>query len=356
MKILAINLPAFHRIKENDEWWGEGFTEWDNVKSGKKYYEGHIQPVKPINEYYYDLSKMEDISRQIELANEYGVSGFVFYHYWFGNKKMLFEKPVEMLKDKKDEKIEYCFCWANETWKTTWHGKEPKELMPQLYLGKEDWKEHIEYLIEFFKDERYIKIDERPVMFIYKPNEIIHYNEMIDYWNQYLEDNGMKKVYIIEYVCSKNKGLYSMKSDAVFEFEPLYSTFFDISNINKAKRAICKSLKIIDYQNYDNLWKKILKRKRTYKGKTIYKGCFCAWDNSPRKEKNSMIIKNSTPEKFETYLRQLVHTKRKDASQDYLIINAWNEWSEGAMLEPTEHLQYRYLEAVRNVVNEKTEY
>lgn len=87
MKILAINLPAFHRIKENDEWWGEGFTEWDNVKSGKKYYEGHIQPVKPINEYYYDLSKMEDISRQIELANEYGVSGFVFYHYWFGNKK-----------------------------------------------------------------------------------------------------------------------------------------------------------------------------------------------------------------------------------------------------------------------------
>ena len=119
MKILAIHLPAFHRIKENDEWWGEGFTEWDNVKSGKKYFEGHIQPVEPINKYYYDLSKMEDISKQVKLANEYGVSGFIFYHYWFGNDHLLFEKPVEMLRQSKDEKIEYCFCWANQTWKTT---------------------------------------------------------------------------------------------------------------------------------------------------------------------------------------------------------------------------------------------
>lgn len=350
MKILAIHLPAFHRIKENDEWWGEGFTEWDNVKSGKKYFEGHIQPVIPYENYYYDLSKKEDIERQIDLANEYGVDGFIFYHYWFGNDKMLFSKPVEILKNEIDKKTSYCFCWANESWITTWHGKDPEQLMPQIY-EKSDWKKHLEYFIPFFKDSRYIKINNKPALFIYKPCEIPDYEEMLDYFNKELQKYGFDGIYIIEYISSKNRDLYSEKSDAVMEFEPLYTTYFDITNYNKFKRLLCKKFHCIDYQNYDVLWKKILSRKRTYKGKTIYKGCFCAWDNSPRKEKNSMIVKNATPKKFEQNLSNLIAKKRKDASDEYLVINAWNEWSEGAMLEPTTHQKFAYLEAIRNAKN-----
>jgi len=355
MKIFAIHLPAFHRIKENDEWWGEGFTEWDNVRSGKQFYREHIQPVVPYEEKYYDLSKKEDIETQIDIANQYGVDGFIFYHYWFGNDNLIFERPVEILKNEIDKKIDYCFCWANESWITTWHGKDPEQLMPQVYEGKKDWKKHIDYFIEYFKDDRYIKINGRPILFIYKPNEIPDYEEMIEFWNECLNKIGIENIYIIEYISSKNRDLHSEKSDGVVEFEPLYTTFFDISIFNKVKRFLCKKLHIIDFQNYDSLWKKILKRKRTYCNKPIYKGCFVAWDNSPRKEKNSMIVKGATPQKFEKYLKKLINKKRKNSSEDFIVINAWNEWSEGAMLEPTQKQGFGYLEAIKNVKEKKDE-
>jgi len=351
MKALAIYLPAFHACKENDEWWGKGFTEWDNVRSGKKYFKGHIQPIEPINKYYYDLSKKEDIEKQAYLAEKYGISGFIFYHYWFGNDKQIFPKPVEIFKNDENIKLNYCFCWANETWITTWHGKDPKELMKQVYGKNDEWEKHIRYLIKHFKTEKYIKINDRPVLFIYKPHEITDYEEMLNYWNKILLEEGLKPIYIIEYVSSKNRDLSSDKSDAVTEFEPLYTTFFDISIFNKAKRFLCKKFKIIDFQSYDKLWKKIINRKRTYKGKTIYKGCFVGWDNSPRKEKKSMIVKGGSPEKFAKYLKMLVQKKREDASSEYIVINAWNEWSEGAMLEPSEQYKYKYLEGVKEALD-----
>ena len=175
---------------------------------------------------------------------------------------------------------------------------------------------------------------------------------MIEYWNNYLNEQGLKPIYTIEYIFSRNPQLSSKKSDGVMEFEPLYTTFFDISFFNKAKRFFCKKiLKCIDFQNYDSLWKLILKRDREYSDKTIFKSCFSAWDNSPRKEKNSMIVKNSTPKKFEKYLDELIKSKRKNTSDKYLVINALNEWGEGAMLEPTEQDGYGYLEAIRKVVD-----
>jgi len=168
--------------------------------SGKKYFKGHIQPVEPINKKYYDLSNENDIREQIKLANKYNVSGFIFYHYWFGNDKILFEKPAEILREKINDKIEYCFCWANEKWITTWHGRDPEELMPQLYEGKSDWEKHIKYFQKFFEDERYIKIDGKPVLYIYKPNEIPEYEKMLKYWNEYLIDCGFNGIYIVEYI------------------------------------------------------------------------------------------------------------------------------------------------------------
>ncbi len=349
MKILAIYLPAFHQSYINDAAWGNGFTEWNNVKAGQPLFKNHYQPVVPLNKNYYDLSSKNDIENQVEIAKKYGVDGFIFYHYWFGDNKQALEKPASIYRNQLKEKVEYCFCWANESWLTTWHGKDSEIIVEQKYGDESEWIKHIKYLIDFFKDDKYIKIGNRPMLYIYKPNFIEEYDKMIEFWNKYLNENGLGNIYIVEYISSKNKKLYSQKSDAVVEFEPLYSTYFDISKINKAKRYICKKMKIVDFQDYDNLWNKIIKRKRKYNGKPIFKGCFVGWDNSPRKGKNSMIVKGATPEKFGYNLRRLINNKRPDATNDYVVINAWNEWSEGAMLEPTEKYGYRYLEEIKKI-------
>lgn len=346
MKVLGIYLPAFHRIPENDEWWGEGFTEWDNVRSGKTYFEGHIQPVEPLDDWYYDLSKINDIRRQCEMARSHGVDGFLAYHYWFGNGRKIFERPLEIIRDNPDLCINYCFCWANDTWITTWHGKDPKELIRQDYPGKEDWIAHIQYLLTFFEDERYIKINNRPVLFFYKAADIPDYEPMISYWDSVLREWGFDGLYAVEYISSKNTDLHSQRSDAILEFEPLYTTRFDLMKVELAKRAFAKLTHNIDCQSYDRLWGHILGRNRTYNGKRIIRSCFSGWDNSPRKEKNSMIVRGSTPEKFGRYLSELFASKRQDLSKDLLVINAWNEWSEGAYLEPDKHNRFGYLDAV----------
>lgn len=346
-KILALYLPAFHQVKENDEWWGEGFTEWNNVKSGKKYFKGHTQPVHPLDGYY-DLAKAEEVEKQLKMAKEYGVYGFICYHYWFGGGRKLLEKPVEIIRDKTKTDLKYCLCWANESWITTWHGNDPKDLILQEYPGRKDWEAHLEYLLTFFKDERYIKIDEKPVMFIYKANEIPDYEEMLAYFDERLRGEGFGGFYAVEYISSKNRELASEKSAGVVEFEPLYTTFFDISKLKLLKRVVAKKLRRIDFQDYDYLWDKIIRRKRTYLGKPIFRGGFVGWDNSPRKEKNSMIVRGGSAEAFEANLRSLVETKRPDANE-FVVLNAWNEWSEGAFLEPSEEWGYDYLEALRRV-------
>lgn len=353
MKVLAINLPAYHRIPENDKWWGKGFTEWDNVKSGRPLYKGHYQPIHPYNNYYYDLSRKEDIAKQRKLASKYGIYGFIYYHYWFGNGKMLFQKPAEVIRDEIKDDFKYCFCWANETWATTWHGMKPHTLIKQEYPGEKDWSKHFDYLDTFFNDDRYIKINNKPIIFIYKPNQIPHYDQMVDYFESRAKKEGFNGVYFVEYISSKNRSLYSQKSDAVYEFEPLYTTFFDISKMNLFKRFLCKKFKQTDYQSYDKLWHYINNRNRTYNGKPILKGCFSGWDNSARKGKESMIVKGKTPNKFKKYFREFITRNRKDASKEFCVINAWNEWSEGAYLEPDGKDGYAYLQAINEVLKEE---
>lgn len=353
MKTLAIYLPAFHEVEINNKTWGKGFTEWDNVKKGVPLFKNHYQPVEPQDDNYYDLSKAKDIKNQILLAQKYSVDGFIFYHYWFGNGHMALEKPAEILRNEIDEKINYCFCWANHSWFTTWHGRTSEIIENQIYNNENDNYKHIEYLYNFFNDDRYIKIDDRPVLFIYNMSDIPNFDSILKMWNQYLNKKGMKSIYIIEYIHSKNKKVNYSGTDGVLEFEPLYTTFFDISKYNLFKRFVHKKTKTIDFQDYNLLWKKNINRTRTYNGKEIFKGCFVGWDNSPRKGKDSMIVKNNTPENFKKNLLKLVNKKRKGCNNDYIIINAWNEWSEGAMLEPTKKYGTKYLEAIKEINNEK---
>lgn len=349
MKILSIYLPGFHEEELNNKAWGKGFTEWDNVKTGKKLYKDHVQPIVPLNGNYYDLSKKEDIKRQVKIAKKYKVDGFIFYHYWFGNNKSALTKPAEIFKNEIEEKIDFCFCWANHSWIKNWHGNDSQLIAKQIYGDEKEWLEHINYLLPFFYDKKYIKIDNRPIMYFYNMSDIKCIDDMLKVWNKVLAENGFGNIYVVEYISSRNRKINYEKTDSVVEFEPLYTTFFDISIFNKAKRFLSKKIGFIDFQNYDNIWKKIVKRTRRYNGKTIQKGCFSGWDNSARKGHQCMIVKNNTPEKFGKYLEQLINNDRKDSNNDFIVINAWNEWSEGAILEPTEENGYAYLEEIRKV-------
>jgi hypothetical protein len=355
MRILALNLPQFHEINENNEWWGKGFTEWTNVKKAKPLYEGHIQPMIPLNHNYYDLSKAETINWQASLAKKYGISGFVYFHYWYSGRKLL-EKPCEVLLNSPQIDTEYCFCWANHPWTRAWDGKNHEVLLEQIYGAEDDWSEHLLYLLPFFKDERYIKVDNKPVFVVYNASEIPEYDRMIEYWEAELKKEGFEGIYTVEYISTKNPHVYGKHTDAVYEDEPMNSARFEISNIQKAKRVLAKRTNQIDYLDYDNLWELILNKKRKYGECKIIQGAFPAWDNSPRRgSKGSTIVKGSSPEKFEKYLLKLLSSKRENVSKDFIIINAWNEWGEGAVLEPSEKFQYQYLEAVRNAVNDMSE-
>jgi hypothetical protein len=351
MKILALNLPQFHEIKENDEWWGKGFTEWTNVKKAKPVYPGHIQPLIPLNNNYYDLSKKDTIVNQAKMARKYGVSGFVYFHYWYSGRKML-EKPCEILLGTPEVLIEYCFCWANHPWTRAWDGKEHQILLEQTYGDKDDWENHLKYFLPFFRDNRYIKIDNKPMLFIYAMCNVPNYDAMIEYWQKRLVEEGFSGIYIVEYISSKNPKAYSKFTSAVYEDEPIYSARFQISFIEKAVRFFNKKTQRPDILDYDKIWRAILKKDATYGDKEIIQGAFATWDNTPRRgSKGCTIFKGASPEKFKRYFTELVKNKRKDCSKEYLVINAWNEWGEGAMLEPTEQYGYAYLDVVKSVIN-----
>lgn len=353
MEIWALHLPQFYETKENNEWWGKGFTEWTNVRKAKPLYKNHEQPAVPLNNNYYDLTNKEAIRWQTELAQEYGVTGFVYFHYWYCGRHLL-EKPCEILLESEDIKMDYCFCWANHSWTRAWDGKNHEILVEQKYGDKDEWEAHLQYLLPFFKDKRYIKKEGKPVLFLYNAKSLENANERVEYWNSRLIEEGFEGIFIVEYINTFNTSPSIKSSKAVFEDEPNYTCRFEINVFNKAKRVMCKLLKITDYQNYDNLWKIILKKKATYDGRKIILGGFPCWDNSPRKGKNSRVIKGASPEKFKKYLNKLAHSQRKD-SLDIILLNAWNEWGEGAMLEPTEKHKYRYLEAVKSVVQPTSE-
>lgn len=346
MRVLALHLPQFHEVSENNEWWGRGFTEWTNVRSAQPIFPGHRQPVHPLGHTYYDLTDPDSLRWQALLSRQYGVSGFVFFHYWYSGKKLL-ERPVELWRDTPDIEQEYALCWANHPWTRAWDGKDHEVLQAQTYGGKEDWDAHIDDLLTHFRDSRYIKVDGRPLLFIYNAGEIPDVDEMVEHWNARLAEEGVREIYLVEYISTKNPRPASKHSAAVYEDEPLYSLRFNAPVSSKAKRFLIKKLNLPDYQDYDKIWRLLLKKRRRYEGRAIIQGAFVAWDNSPRRGKRGpMIVRNASPAKFGKYLRTLLTSNRRDVSEDFVVINAWNEWGEGAMLEPSEEDGHAYLDAV----------
>ena len=342
-KIIAFYLPQFHSIPENDKWWGKGFTEWENTKKAKLLFNNHNQPREPLNDNYYNLQDIETLKWQTSLAKQYGISGFCFYHYWFTGKKLL-EKPAELLLENEDIDFPFCFSWANEPWTRAWDGGEKEILQPQNYGEEKDWKAHFDYLLNFFTDDRYIKIDNKPVFVMYRTENFPQCDEMIKLWDNLCRENGFDGIYFIETLNSFQEKSFCRNSEAILEFEPMYTLTHKMSFSYHFWRRLKKILTLRfqpTFQSYDLVWKRILSRKSNQK-KTTFSGAFVDWDNSARKGKNSTIYMGSTPAKFYQYFSSLIRGKRSEL----IFINAWNEWAEGAYLEPDKKFEFGYLEAI----------
>lgn len=347
-KIIAFYLPQYHTIPENDKWWGEGFTEWTNVKKAKPLFKEHQQPKEPLNDNYYCLLDSKTQEWQAKLAAENGIYGFCYYHYWF-NGKMLLEKPMELMLENKNIALPFCISWANEPWARTWDGKDKEVLMPQVYGDKNEWKEHFNYLIQFFKDERYIKIDNKPVFLIYRTENIKECNEMIESWDEECKKNGFDGIYIVETMNSFQKVSNCKNSEAVVEFEPMLTIRHELPIYIQGLRYIKKKLGLLDKINYDRVWNSILDRKRDY-GKTTFLGAFINWDNTARKRSKGLVLTGATPKKFQRYLNKQIE-KSMESENEFIFINAWNEWAEGTYFEPDKINKYSYLEKLKEIKN-----
>ena len=197
VKTIAIYFPQFHAIPENDEWWGKGFTDWNNVRKGYPLYEGHHQPRVPLNNNYYDLGQLDTIRWQVELAKKYGVYGFAIYHYWFDGKQLL-ETPEKLFLQHPELDMPFCLTWANETWARRWDGNDRQILQLQTHEPThEKWKEHFDYLRPFFADPRALRIDGRVVFQIYRPHLIDKVDEMIAYWRELAREAGIGELYFM---------------------------------------------------------------------------------------------------------------------------------------------------------------
>lgn len=356
MKVLAFYLPQYHEIEENNRWWGAGFTEWVNVKKATKLFSGHNQPRIPLNKNYYNLLESSTLEWQTKVANEYGIDGFCFYHYWFGGKQLL-EKPAELLLDNKEIKINFCFSWANEPWTRSWDGSTRDILMPQTYGDKADWLEHFNYLKPFFEDERYIKHGGKPVFLLYRSASFDKCEEWINYWRELAKNTSFKDMHFVSTLTSFKKDNRKIDFDAHLHFEPMCTFEHDMGLIHPLKRKVIGRIrKIINQKfkcnfveqklSYDKIWSKILDKKFSA---NTYSGAFVDWDNTPRKSTRGLVIKGGNPDKFKKYFYKLYDESKKN-QVPFLFINAWNEWAEGTYLEPDEKYGFSYLEAIKEVV------
>lgn len=370
---IAIYLPQFHPIPENDEWWGKGFTEWTNVTKAQPKFKGHYQPHLPADLGFYDLRLAEARLAQEELAKEYGIYGFCYYHYWFNGRRIL-EKPLnEKLKNPKED-LPFMLCWANENWSRRWDGSESDILLEQKY-SEEDHRQHIEHLIPYFKDPRYIKIDGKVVFAVYRTNLIPDLENAIRIWRNVAKEHSIE-LYILRFarLVDNGKEFTCDGVDAAAEFQP----FMAIDRINKKKphlkglkdefsfSAFGNSLKARVTNTKENFRKKeegtvyqyqdIVTAELSDDWKPDYKlycGLTPSWDNTSRKKKNYIVLNDSSPTLFRKWLDHKIKVFKPFSSEENLLfINAWNEWAEGNHLEPDRKWGMKYLEELKMSITE----
>lgn len=349
-KCIAFYLPQFHPIPENDRWWGLGFTEWTNVTKAKPLFRGHYQPHLPADLGFCDLRLSEVRESQAALAKEYGIGGFCYYHYWFNGNRLLDRPFNEVLQTRRPE-FPFCLCWANEPWSRRWLGEERDVLMPQAYSENDD-RNHAKWLVPAFLDSRYIKVDGRPLFLIYRPNHIPNINSFVSRFSlAVFEKVGVKPYMVAVDAHAPGFDFRSLGFDRNLTFQPQLSVspgaFYD----GPSNRRLLRNLGLGVCSRSLRLYDDTTERDRMADAERSYDAipcCYVSWDNSARRGKNGIVYINNSPETFRVGLRRAIaRAKSANPSEQFVFINAWNEWAEGNHLEPDARWGRSFLEVVR---------
>ncbi|WP_294144436.1 glycoside hydrolase family 99-like domain-containing protein [uncultured Selenomonas sp.] len=353
MRVLAMYLPQFHRVRENDAWWGEGFTEWTTVRSAEPLFPRHEQPKVPMNHRYYNLLDPETMRWQAELMHRYDVDGMCFYHYYFKDGRRILERPAENLLRWKDIDMPFCFSWANESWVRSWSRMSQNEgnpwsakfdgaakpgddgiLLTQAYGDEVAWRAHYAYLSPFFHDLRYILHDNMPLFLIYKPDLIPCLREMLACWDELARAEGFDGVYVVG-TNVRDAAAKGLKGVNLQEPQDTMRRFFPENYQNPDH--VAKSL------DYAEVWQRLV-NKSVPQGISL--GGFAGYDDTPRRGHGGSVIRKRSPEIFQRGMIALLR-KAETVGSPYIFLNAWNEWGEGMYLEPDEKDGLAFLEALK---------
>ena len=339
VRVIAFYLPQFHPIPENDRWWGEGFTEWTNVRRARPNFVGHYQPHVPGELGYYDLRDADVGERQAALARRYGIHGFCYYYYWFNGKRLL-ERPLDKMLSSGRPDFPFCVCWANENWTRRWDGLDNEILIAQHY-SHDDSRAFIRSLFPLFRDPRYIRVDGAPLLVIYKGPLISELAATLAMWRNECRAAGLGEIHLVAATTSPLKNLRSQGFDAAVEFPPH----------GHMTEPVIKSMTVTNPRfegaifNLHNYVAQLLTTPLEF---PLYRTLMPGWDNTPRRQDHGSIFVGSSPEIFQYWLEQTVRQTRlrHPPGERLIFINAWNEWGEGCHLEPDRRFGRGFLEAV----------
>jgi len=344
-RLIAFYLPQFHPIKQNDIAWGKGFTEWTNVTSGQPRFIGHQQPILPSGLGFYDLRIEDNIFRQIELAKKYGVYGFCFYYYWFSGEKIL-DKPLDSFLSHKDWDFNFMICWANENWTRRWDGRDKDVIIAQKYL-EDDPVKFIKDVEHILLDRRYIRHNNKPVLIIYRGSELKAPDRYIECWRDYFKKKHNQDLEILSMMNFDASDPRQYGFDAGVEFSPL--TDYRMSSFNKVKSRVYNlNSRMIDL-NFTGAvvdYRSLIEKRGSDVGFDFptYRCLSPSWDNEARKKgKGSLTLYGANPDLYTTWLDSIVKDEVSKKKSPMIFVNAWNEWAEGAILEPTAHNGYSVL-------------
>jgi glycosyltransferase involved in cell wall biosynthesis len=346
LKVIAFYLPQFHPFPENDAWWGRGFTEWTNVSKSVPQFVGHEQPKLPGELGFYDLRSKDVQRRQLELARLYGVHGFCYHHYWFAGKRLL-QAPFEQVLADPSLDLPFCLCWANENWTRRWDGAEHDTLIAQKHSPEDDVA-FIADILPALLDPRYIRVGGRPLLIVYRVSLLPEPKATAARWRKYCQEHGVGDIHL---VAAQTFGILDPREygfDAAVEFPP--------HNVELEEFSTGQSFFNGDFRGRVFRYAEVAERQRMAAAPDylLYKCAFPKWDNSARKPGRGHVFHNATPWFFADWLRQAAEfAKRHHPPGDQItFVNAWNEWGEGAYLEPDRRNGFAYLEALGDVLTE----
>jgi lipopolysaccharide biosynthesis protein len=355
IRALAFYLPQFHPVPENDEWWGKGFTEWTNVAKARPEFPWHYQPHIPADLGFYDLRLPETREAQVEMAREYGIYGFVYYHYWFNGKQILHRPFDEVLGSGRPD-FPFCLCWANENWTRTWDGLEKEVLLTQRY-SEEDDRQHLRRLARAFEDPRYIRLNGKPLFLVYRPSAFPNPRGTAARWREEAYRLGLGEIYLarVESFSEEPCDPADLGFDAAVEFQPDVRKCGHPLNQGVISRAAHRLGLAYGAYRDNAVFDYIKLVERSLGGRTpVYTRFRCvmpSWDNTPRRQGRATIYRNASPAAYERWLRGVIERSVPvSPEEDLVFINAWNEWGEGNHLEPCLKWGRAYLEATQRAL------